>query len=332
VSKPVNKTLIGAFVLGAVALVVAALMVFGSGKLFEKKNTYVLFFEGSVKGLNVGSPVMFKGVKIGEVTNIKLLYNPEKLSAVISVYIDIKRENFTLPQEERRTIEEKIGRYAYLKPLIEKGLKAQLQMQSFVTGQLMINVDFHPEEPVRVVGLDKAYPEIPTIPTTLEELTKTFEQLPIKEIITKLDLTIEGIQKIVNSPETQESIASLNLTLKDTRKLVQEVDEKISPLLESLTKTSDAAKDALVQAKNTMSVIEVDAKELMQSTKDTIKTAEATLKQAENSLSTFSGDSRLVYELNTTLSELSGAARSMRFLSEYLERHPEALLTGKKEK
>ena len=81
-----------------------------------------------------------------------------------------------------------------------------------------------------------------------------------------------------------------------------------------------------------MTGIEGDAKELMQSTKETIETAEATLKQAEKILSTFSGDSRLVYELNTTLSELSGAARSMRFLSEYLEQHPEALLTGKKQK
>jgi phospholipid/cholesterol/gamma-HCH transport system substrate-binding protein len=331
-SKPVNKTLIGAFVLGAVVLVVAAVMVFGSGKFFTKKNTYVLFFDGSVKGLNVGSPVMFRGVKIGEVTNIKLLYDPKKLSAFIPVYVEIDPENFTLPAEGERTIFDKMRRYAYLKPLIEKGLKAQLQTQSFVTGQLMINVDFYPDKPIRLVGLDKTYPEVPTIPTSLQEVAKTLEQLPLKEIITKLELAIDGIQKIVSSPDTQEGIATLNLTLKDTRKLLQNVDEKISPLMESLAKTSDAAHDTLVQAKDTLAVIEVDGKELMQSTKNTIKTTEATLKQAENTLSTFSADSRLVYELNNTLSELSGAARSMRFLSEYLERHPEALLTGKKQK
>ncbi len=331
-SKPANKTLIGAFVLGAVALVVAAVMVFGSGKFFSKKNTYVMFFDGSLKGLNVGSPVMFKGVKIGEVTSIKLLYDPNELSAVIPVYVEIDPEKFTIPGEMQQSILEKMRRYVYLKPLIEKGLKAQLQTQSFVTGQLMIGVDFYPEKPVRMVGLDKKYPEVPTIPTSLQEVAKTLEQLPLKDIVTKLDLTIDGIQKLVNSPETKESIESLNQTLKDTRKLVQHVDEKITPLMESLTETSDAANAALVQAKNTMTGIEGDAKELMQSTKETIETAEATLKQAEKTLSTFSGDSRLVYELNTTLSELSGAARSMRFLSEYLEQHPEALLTGKKQK
>jgi paraquat-inducible protein B len=332
VSKPANKTLIGAFVLGAVALVVAAVMVFGSGKFFSKKNTYVMFFDGSLKGLNVGSPVMFKGVKIGEVTSIKLLYDPNELSAVIPVYVEIDPEKFTIPGEMQQSILEKMRRYVYLKPLVEKGLKAQLQTQSFVTGQLMIGVDFYPEKPVRMVGLDKKYPEVPTIPTSLQEVAKTLEQLPLKDIVTKLDLTIDGIQKLVNSPETKESIESLNQTLKDTRKLVQHVDEKITPLMESLTETSDAANAALVQAKNTMTGIEGDAKELMQSTKETIETAEATLKQAEKILSTFSGDSRLVYELNTTLSELSGAARSMRFLSEYLEQHPEALLTGKKQK
>jgi paraquat-inducible protein B len=329
-SKPVNKTLIGAFVLGAAVLVVAALMVFGSGKFFTKKNTYVLFFDGSVKGLNVGSPVMFRGVKIGEVTNIKLLYDPEKLSAFIPVYVEIDPENFTLPAKGERTIFEKIRRYAYLKPLIEKGLKAQLQTQSFVTGQLMINVDFYPDKPIRLVGLDKTYPEVPTIPTALQEVAKTLENLPLREIITKLELAMDGIQKIVNSPDTQEGIASLGPTLKDTRKLVQNVDARISPLLESLTKTSDSAKDALVEAKHVISEIELHTKELAQSTKNTIMASEAALKQAEDTLSTFSADSILVYELNNTLSEMSGAARSMRFFSEYLERHPEALLRGKK--
>ena len=98
-AKKVNRTLIGAFVLGAIVLVVAGVMVFGSGKFLSKKNTYVMFFEGSVKGLNVGSPVVYRGVKIGEVTNIKLIMDPQKLTALIAVYVEVDPESWTVEAE-----------------------------------------------------------------------------------------------------------------------------------------------------------------------------------------------------------------------------------------
>jgi paraquat-inducible protein B len=108
-AKKVNRTLIGAFVLGAIVLVVAGVMVFGSGKFFAKTNTYVMFFEGSVKGLNVGSPVVFRGVKIGEVTNVRLIFDPAKLSALIAVYAEVDPESWSVPVsgEEEKAMREK---------------------------------------------------------------------------------------------------------------------------------------------------------------------------------------------------------------------------------
>jgi paraquat-inducible protein B len=320
-SKKVNKTLIGAFVIGAIGLLVIAVLVLGSGKFFAPTSTYVLFFEGSVKGLNIGSPVMYHGVKIGEVIEIQLRFNPKDLTYVIPVYVEIDPRKFVLPEEFQQ---KKFKKYEFAKPLIEKGFKGQLQTQSFVTGQLMINLDFYPDKPTKIVGQEKKYTEIPTIPTTMEELTKTIADLPLKEIVTKLELTIDGIQKLVNSPETKESVESLNQTLKDTQKLVQHINQKIDPLMESLTKTSDAAQDTLKETKNTISALRDD-------TKETLEAAQDALKQTEKSLNTFSDDSRFAYEMNKTLKELSAAARSMRLLSDYLERHPEALLKGKKE-
>jgi len=320
-SKKMNKALIGAFVTGAIGLLVIAVLIFGSGKFFAPTKKFVMFFEGSVKGLNVGSPVMFHGVKIGEVTEIQLRLNPKDMTAVIPVYIEINPKNFTVPEEvEKKVMESKKYTYIFIKPLIEKGLKAQLQMQSFVTGQLMINLDFLPEKPMKMVGLEKKYPEIPTVPTTMEELSKTISDLPLKEIVTKLDLTIDGIQKLVNSPETKESVESLNVTLKNTQKLVQHIEEQIDPLMSSFTKTSDAAHDTLVQAKSTISTLD-----------GTLKSTQDTLKQAEKTLGMFSEESPMTYELNATLRELSATSRSMKSLSDYLERHPEALLRGKKQ-
>jgi len=318
-SKKISKTVIGVFVTGAIGLLVVAVLIFGSGKFFAPTKKFVMFFEGSVKGLNIGSPVMFHGVKIGEVTEIQLRLNVKDMTAVIPVYVEIDPRKFTVPEEvAKEAMESK--KYTYIKPLIEKGLKAQLQMQSFVTGQLMVNLDFLPEKPMKMVGLEKKYPEIPTVPTTMEELSKTISDLPLKEIVTKLDLTIDGIQKLVNSPETKESVESLNVTLKNTQKLVQHIEEQIDPLMSSFTKTSEAAHDTLVQAKSTMSTLD-----------GTLKSTQDTLKQAEKTLGTFSEESRMTYELNTTLRELSAASRSMKSLSDYLERHPEALLRGKKQ-
>jgi len=314
--KEANKTLIGVFVVGAIALIVAAVLIFGGGKFFRKTYQVVMFFEGSIKGLNIGSPLMFHGVKIGSVTDINLVLNAKDLSVQTPVIVELDPQRWTLVGGEKR------GDVRRIKALIDRGLRAQLQTQSFVTGQLLIAFDFFPDKPARYVGLVKEYPEIPTVSTPLEELSKTLQELPLKEIVTKLELAIDGIQKLVNAPETRASVDSLNLTLKNTQKLVQHIDEQVVPLMSSLTKTSDTAHETLSEAKNTMSVFLDDAKETLEAARDA-------LKQTEKTLATFSDDSRLVYEMNKTLKSLSEASRSLHLLSDYLERHPEALLKGK---
>ena len=145
-SKQANKTAIGAFVVVAVALGVAAIIVFGSGKFFVKKDVYVAYFPGSVKGLRVGAPVVFRGVKIGEVTQIRLYADRRENIVQIPVILEVDPGNFKNmgpPEENRRE---------YLEKVIKSGLRAQLQMQSLVTGQLMINVDFYPDKPATVIG------------------------------------------------------------------------------------------------------------------------------------------------------------------------------------
>lgn len=321
-SKPANKTLIGAFVVGAVVLMVVAVLIFGSGRFFRKTYKAVMFFEGSIKGLNVGSPVMFRGVKIGTVTDINLILNAKDLSMRTPVVAEFDPKSWTLVEGER-------GDVNRMKLLIDRGLRAQLQMQSFVTGQLMIALDVFPGKPARFVGLVKKYPEIPTVPTSFEELSKTLQDLPLKDIVTKLDLVIGGIHNFVNSPDTRESVQNINLTLKETRKLVQHINEQIDPLISSLNVTATTARDSLELAKDTMTELSGDVEELILSTRETLDTANSALKQAEKTLGTVSDDSRLVYELNRTLRELSTAARSMRLLTDYLERHPEAMLKGK---
>jgi len=328
-SKQANKTLIGVFVVGAIALVLAAIIIFGSGKFLSKRNKFVMFFDGSVKGLNVGSPVTFRGVKIGDVTQIVLLLNTETMSAMIPVYIEIDPGKMTALGKEKHERKQ----YQYYRGLIQKGLKAQLQLQSFVTGQLMIGLDFHPDKPGRLVGIEAKYPEIPTIPTSMEELQKTFEDLPLKEMVEKLDGVLEGMNQLVNSPELHQSIASADRMLKSADALLKDIDAEVKPLMAELKGTSVAARGAFAQAEKTLAFREGVPGELAVSLKESLASARSALSETEKAVSkvgTIAAQNENVgYQLNRTLDEISSLARSLRSLADYLEQHPEALVRGK---
>lgn len=321
-STQANKTIVGAFVVGAIALLVSAVLILGGGKFFTNKFKVVMFFEGSIKGLNVGSPVMFRGVKIGTVSDINLMLNANDLSFQTPVVAELDPARWALTGGEP-------GDLSRLQALIGHGLKAQLQMQSIVTGQLLVALDLFPDKPARFVGLVKEYPEIPTVPTSLEELSKALEDLPLKEIVMNLNSAMDGIQKIVNSPDVKADIRALHLALQEARELIRNVDRKIDPLITNLNTLTDDARGSLVQANSTLSTIEKDAQEIAATTKKTLESAQSALRKSEKAFAAFSDDSQLLFETRKTLKELSAAARSLRVLSEYLEEHPEALLRGK---
>ena len=114
-----NQAVIGAFVVGAVVLAVVGVIVFGSGKMFQKVNHYVMYFEGSVKGLNIGAPVTFRGVKIGSVVEISLHVNPENLKFHIPVVIEINKGKI------EKTAEVTASDEAALKRLIDRRIACQ---------------------------------------------------------------------------------------------------------------------------------------------------------------------------------------------------------------
>jgi paraquat-inducible protein B len=353
-SKPVNKALIGAFVVGAVALVVAGILVFGSGRFLQETFKFVMYFDGSVKNLNVGSSVVFRGVNIGTVTDILLRYNPADMSVKIPVIIEIDPDRVevvggfpTEPDPE-----------AAIGQLIERGLRARLQMQSLVTGQLMVELDFHSDKEVKLVGGDTGYPEIPTIPSPLKELSERVEKVPIEEIFQKLLSAVEGIEGIVNSPEVKGIISSLNLAAEDISKLVRNIDGKIEPLASNIEDVASIIERALGDTQKLVRNINAQIKPLASSIKETaedygklarnvdgqvttlasgieealeevrvaLEQVQKTLGVAEDALAE---DSPLLYELDNALKEVSAAARSIRLLADYLKRHPEALIKGK---
>lgn len=346
-SKQANKTVIGGFVVGAVALVVAGILIFGSGKLLAEKEIYVMYFKGSVGGLNVGSAVVFRGVKIGSVTNIALYADPADLSVRIPVFIGVKPDKFKIVGGRAQMHSPK----KVLELLVERGLRAQLQMQSLVTGQLMVELDFHPDKPIKLVGADPEYMEIPTIQSDLEELVKRIEKAPIEEILNKLLSAVEGIESIVNSKEVKESLVTLDQTLNDIHKLVLNIDSRIEPLASGIDETMrefgklarniDGKVGPLVSSIDETvgdigklaQGIDGQIAPLASSIENTVKAFSAAAVQARKTIreieATFGEDSLLIYELNDTLQGILAAANSIRVLADYLERHPESLIRGK---
>lgn len=227
-SKPANKTVIGIFVVGAIALAVIAIVVLGSGKLFQKTTPAVCYFEGSVGGLNVGAPVVFRGVKIGMVTEVVFRFDPKEASVTIPVFIELEQRKKGVTKKEQ--IEN-------FKQLIDRGLKAQLEMQSIVTGQLQIALDFYPDKPAKFVRADPDYFEIPTIQSPLQELTKKIEKIPIDEIFEKLRSTLAEIEKIAKSPEIWKTLHSISQAADETMVLVKNVNSQVTPLASNANET-----------------------------------------------------------------------------------------------
>jgi paraquat-inducible protein B len=161
-----SPAVIGGFVLGAVALIVIGLLVFGGTNWFAKRNQYVAYFPGSVKGLQVGAPVDFRGVTIGQVRQIRVLFDPQAVTARIPVIMELdpSQIEMTGPEPNQRNEPER---------MIKAGLRAQLQSQSLLTGLLFVNLDFYPNAPARLVGGAEPYPEIPTVPSGFEQLQES---------------------------------------------------------------------------------------------------------------------------------------------------------------
>lgn len=188
-SRKANKTAIGVFVVGAAALLVIGVAAFGSGALFSQSDKYILFFNGSIKGLSVGAPVIFRGVKIGTVKEISLVYDSKTRDVLIPVVIDVELSRV-------KGVPEKLG-YPDYAGLINEGLQARLEIQNFITGQLMLSFDFYPDKPAKLRGITKAYPELPALPIS-PDIFEVMQELPVKEISRDLEQTVSGINKLVN--------------------------------------------------------------------------------------------------------------------------------------
>jgi paraquat-inducible protein B len=328
-NKKISPAMIGAFVLGALALIVIAILVFGSGRLFRQTREFVLYFDNSVNGLRVGAPVKFKGVEIGSVKDIRLQLEGGGEVNKIPVIIEIDLKKLT---SRGATTAPAVDREAFNEFIVDYGLRGQLEMESLVTGLLYVALDFFPGTPINLVqqaNADNKYREIPTLPTALEQakgavtrVISKLDEIDFKELNANLQATLKGVNRTVNSSEIESVLRSLarvmpkvDQAVVNIRNLAGTLDDKVKILADDLQHTSEDARLALKQAGDAL-----------KQTQETMKRAEGAVVNIET-LSDL--DSPVNYELVKGLRDVSTAARSLRALTDYLERNPRAPIFGK---
>lgn len=261
-------------------------------RTYAKKEYYVLYFDSSVRGLAPGAPVELRGMKVGQVMDIRLEFHPEDDEFQVPVLIEIEPDRIAVVGERA------VNSDKTLKKLVAKGLRAQLKTGNLLTGQLLVDLVFLSDAPPAKVVYRGRYAQLPTVPTPLEEITGKLasilgrlERLPIEEIAANLHDAVKGTSQLVNSQQLSEAARGLKEVVRESQAMMQTMNQDITPALS----------ETLLQVQSTLATVEQELERT----------------------------SPFQQQLNRLFQELTTASRSIRLLADYLERHPEALLRGK---
>ncbi len=262
-------------------------------KTYAHKERYLLFFQGSVNGLNVGAPVLLRGISIGQVLDVQLTFDPEDFEFQIPVLIEVEPERIGVRGDRDR-----INQQGVVERLVANGLRGQLKSGSLLTGQLYVDLDFHPNAPAQPLSKHGDYTVLPTVPAPLDALTTKansildkLDALPIQQLGQDAAGALAGANALIGSKELRGAIVEAEAALAALRQTAERLNTQIAPELSTALRDTSA----------------------------TLKSANAIVSE----------NAPMYIEMQRMFQELTAAARSVRLLTDYLERHPEALLKGK---
>lgn len=316
-SEKPHTVAIGAFILGAMLIsIVVVIFVLGSG--LGQREKIVMAFNGSVKGLNIGAPVAIRGVQVGQVTAIKIILNRDSLDILMLVEADFRPQNIqTVGRNKGNVVEE----------LIQRGLRAQLNTQSLLTGLLYVEMDFHPDSEVQLADIDSPYFQFPTIPTNLEQLAMKLQEMDFSKFVEDLESTITGVNSFISSEEFQTMPASLKATLEAVNDLSRQLQSQLATSMPKVDKVLDGAAGTIATANTQLPVIADGISQNL----DTLNQAITAFQKAMEDIdSLVAPDSPTTYRMNEALKELALAAMAMQQLAKTLEEQPEALIRGRR--
>jgi paraquat-inducible protein B len=315
-------------VIGAVALFATVMVALGGGFFSREQPPAVVFFDGSVNGLYVGAPVNFRGVRVGSVTRVDLVIDSKDLTARIPTYIRFDPER----TKWAGTPEGRAPDITY-KDMVDRGLRAQLVYQSYVTQQLMVELDFLPSSPPILVGGDPNVEEIPAIPSTLDVVRRNLENLPIQDMVGKAMNTLNNVDRLLASPELPQALTAMAAGMREFETTMTAARTTFTTGSETLTQVQGELRTTMAELQALIGTANREAGPLIESLRNTAGSVEQTVGQANAVLSNandlVSRNAPIRSDLETSMRNLSLASRSLRGFAETLERNPNALLLGR---
>lgn len=321
-SRSANPIAVGAFVFGMLLLAFMLVLFFTGGSWFSKRDRYTLVYDTSIKGLNIGAPVTLKGVKIGEVTDIKARMYNSSLAVFNNVIIEIDPdmlEREDVPQSSRELMDD----------MIKRGVSAQLRLQSLLTGLLYVDVDFRPDKTRLFKDVPTQYKQIPTTRTDLEQLTRDLESIDLNKLGENLQQIVDGVNKFINDDSLQNLLGNVEATLDSIHASADSVRATADNVNASVVPLARNADTAITELNRVLPdvVNKLDATMLALQ-----ETAASLQKTSANATYLTSEDSPLLYRIESAAASVNAAAEKVRHLSDTLERQPESLIYGKQGK
>jgi paraquat-inducible protein B len=320
-----KATAVGAFVLGGLMICVVAILLFGGSHLFATKLRVVVFFQDSVAGLTVGAPVTLRGVQVGTVQSMKVYIKLPELVPIIPVYLDIEPRRVSWSHGSPQ------ASAADLEAAIKAGLRAQLATQSLVTGQVSVNLDFHPEKPATMVGGDSSVPEIPSTPSDFQHIKNEIADLNLADLTDKARTALVDVDEIVL--ELRGRVGPLADDIKQTSEAARVTLETATEAVKQLQGQANqtlASVDRL--AATTQGQVQTTGQELDRTLAEVRQTADQANKVLGSLNDMTAARSPVRGDFETTLRDLAAAASSLRDFTRELERHPNELLVGRSSK
>ncbi len=316
-SNKANTATIGAFIVGAIAITLAGIIFFGGGRLFRDSENYVMYFDRSIQGLEIGAPMKLRGVKIGEVTDIESHINPDTMNSINAVYVKVTADE--LKFDSSKSNQEILDLL-----IVQRGLRAQLRIQSMLTGLLYIEVDFMgPDSELTYWGLDPDTRELPTARSEIEELSQLANSFDFDALSTNFRNIAENIDVLTSDPELKALAGNINQSLAAITELVSSVDQVIETDVAAAFKQLDTLARGL---NDDYPLVAQDLRQGMRSMRSAFANVEGAITSANYLLS---DDSPLLYELREALEKVGAAADSINTLADTVEREPESLIKGK---
>jgi paraquat-inducible protein B len=313
---------VGGFVLGALIIVVLAILFFGGPEAFSSKTKAVVYFDGSVGGLGPGSPVTFRGVRVGSVSAVALLVDAKSMQARIPVQLKLEPDRVTLVSGSSGP--------AMLRRLIEAGLKARLESESLVTGQMLVDLDFNPQLPVHLMGeADSDVPEIPSMPSDLEELRRQLTRAPIGDTVVQARQTLAAIERVADRLDSvigplagvaQHALDSTGQTMDLAGVAIQGLQRSAMDTLGEVQALASDGRGQLSTRGQEIGHALATAEKALQASRDLLASANSLVARG----------ARPRDDLEATLRDLASSASALRDLSQALDRDPNIVLLGRK--